>query len=180
MMIFLYIVGGIIGFLVFFFFFGAWRLRRSIHQAAAGIVSVKVDDIPFLAEECVRVFREKLGQDLSLGDFERTAWILDDNLRSRRIKSAFARSDFSWYFVKPLGAFVGELLRHHSGGEWQTQQGRPPHLRRTSMEKLTVRTFPFEKVMKLVARHSQKGDFYAFLKVDDVVPPPADVSKKSD
>jgi len=178
-MIALYIIAGIVGFLVLFFLFGLWHLRRSIHQAATELKRVKVEDIAFLSEECVRVFSEKLGQELRLDDLESAAWILDNSLAGERTKKAFQRADFYWYFVKPVGAFAGELLRHHAGGEWQQEAGRPPYLTRTTVDQATVTTSPFEKVLRHVAANGKKGDFYAYLKAGAAMGPPSDAAQHS-
>jgi hypothetical protein len=115
------------------------------------------------------VFREKLGLSLNPDDLEASALLLDEHLRTERLKRAFSRPDFHWYFVKPVGAFTGELLRRHAGGDWQAQAGRAPCLLRTAGS-LTVKAFPFEKVLRHVAKHGQKGDFCACLKADAVIP----------
>jgi hypothetical protein len=147
------------------------RLRRTIRHAMSELVRVTVEDVPALAEECVRLFDAKFGERLSLDDLERSAWLLDEYFRDGRIQSAFARPGFAWYFVKPVGAFVGELLRRQYGGEWRKQNGRPPYLRRTTARQIEVTTLPFEKVFKYGANRRDKGDFYAYLKVDEGIGP---------
>src|SRR4051812_26275875 len=126
----LYITGGLVVAVALFALWGVHRLRQAIRQAMSELVKVTVEDIPALAEECVGLFDAKFGKQLSLDDLEGTAWLLDE------YKRAFARPGFKWYFVKPIGAFVGELLRRHFGGEWRKQQGRPPYLRRTTAQGL--------------------------------------------
>jgi hypothetical protein len=171
----LYIIGGLVVVAALFAFWSVRRLRQTIHQAMSELVKVTVEDIPALADECVRLFDARFGKQLSLDDLEGTAWLLDEHFRDGRIKRAFARPGFKWYFVKPMGAFVGELLRRHYEGEWRKQDGRPPFLRRTNTQEIKVTTDPFMKVFKYGVRQREKGDLYAYLKVDEGIGPSSSV-----
>jgi hypothetical protein len=163
----LYIVVGLVVAVLLLRFLLLRRLRHTVRHAGFEMVKVRVEDIPGLAEECVLRFDAEFGKQLNLDDLERTAWLLDEHFRDGRIKRAFARPGFGWYFVKPVGAFIGELLRRHYGYKWRKQDGRPPYLHRTTAQQLEVTTLPFEKVFKYGARHREKGDFYAYLKADE-------------
>jgi hypothetical protein len=167
------IVAGLVVALPLLRFLLLWRLRRTIRHAGSEMVKVTVEEVPGLAEECVRLFNAKFGKQLSLDDLERSAWLLDEYFRDGQIRRAFG-SLGSWDFVNPVGAFVGELLRRHYGYEWRKQAERPPYLHRTTVQQLEVTTLPFEKVFKYGANRREKGDFYTYLKADQGIGPAAE------
>jgi hypothetical protein len=137
-----------------FLLWGILHLRQSKHQAATEIRWIELADLAPLANECIEVFHRKLGVRLDLNDCDDTAQKLDDAFRDRyRLKEAFARDDFYWYFVKPVGACLGELLRRHAKHEWRKQAGDPPSMR-VVLKDGHSEVFPFEKVIK----HAQVGD----------------------
>jgi hypothetical protein len=153
----LYIIGGLVVLVALFALWSRQRLRQTIRQAMSGLVKVSVEEIPALAEECARLFDAKFGKQLSVDDLESTAWLLDEHFRDGRIKRAFAKPGSQWYFVKPMGAFIGELLRRQYGGEWHEQDGQPPYLRRTTAQGIKVTTDPFLKVFKYGTGSVRKG-----------------------
>jgi hypothetical protein len=67
------------------FLLGFLHLRKSVGKAEEEIRSPRIEQVPELAQECARVFRDKLGQPLSLEDVEASAAALDDALRRDRI-----------------------------------------------------------------------------------------------
>jgi hypothetical protein len=161
----MYIVSGIVGLLMLVFVWGFLHLRQSQRTAYDAIGRVTVDQVPALRDECERVFREEFEQTLSLGNLEPSAQILSDRLDDvESLKQAFAKPNFYWYFVLPLGAFLGELMRTHARGEWHASEEGGVELRvpMGSSSEDHATTYPFEKVMKQVTM-GDKGDIYAYL-----------------
>lgn len=158
----LYIVGGVAILLAVAAVWGVLHLRQSQKTAYAAIAKVALSDIERLRNECEQVFKEKFAELLDLNDLEHSATLLSARLdNSESLKSAFAKEDFYWYFVLPVGAFIGELLRIHAGAEWKQSEegGLEMSLPLTDG---SAATFPFDKVMKQVTM-GDKGDMYAYL-----------------
>lgn len=149
--------------IVAFTIFGFWRLRQSIKQAEQEIAMTKCEEIPFLAEECLRTFKKKFQVQLDLNRFDESAEIVDSYIKQDRIKKAFARDDFYWYFVKPVGAFIGELIRKHADAQWHESDGNGPSLTIRASE-IEAATHPFAKVIKHVV-HGDAGDLFAYLQI---------------
>ncbi len=143
------------------FGWGWLRLRRSVAEVTAAIARVGIDDVPRLREECERVLLEKFSERLSLDRLEESARILSRRIDDGSLKSAFAKDDFWWYFVLPVGAYVGELLRVNAGGEWKDSDGGGLELVVSAGDDHAT-TFPFDKVLKQ-ATVGDKGDLYAYL-----------------
>ena len=153
---------GFVGLFVAFLLFGLWFGRKFTKQAVAELEKVELADIPFLCEECVRTFQEKFGKNLSLDDFEGASQLLEDAFgRGEAMKRAFARQDFYYYFVKPVGAFLGELLRLHTGHQWRKDRPGSPYLVIEQGEN-SAECFPFEKVLR-TAGARPRGELYAYL-----------------
>jgi len=141
---------------------GFFHLRQSQRQAVDEIRRIEISDIPSLARECIKVFDRKLGIQLDLDDCEDAAQKLDDALQDRaKIKDSFARDDFYWYFVKPVGACLGELLRRHARHEWRKQPRAAPSME-VRLKEGHFEAFPFEKVIKQV-QGGQPGDIVAYV-----------------
>jgi hypothetical protein len=148
------ICGGLVALLLLFLVWGLLHLRQSQRQAHDEIRRIELADIGPLARECVEVFRNKLGVRLDLDNCDDAAEKLDHALRDHyKVKRAFARDDFYWYFVKPVGACLGELLRRHARHEWHKRPGEAPHME-FAWGVNSSEAFPFEKVIK----QSQVGD----------------------
>lgn len=150
--------------LILFFFFGLWHLKRSLKQAEKEIRKIKTTDIPFLAEECIRVFQQKLGTKLDLNQYEESTRAVDRWIKTEDIKRVFSRSDFYWYFVAPVGAFIGELARQNGKGEWKESEGHGPSLL-IGYGETEVIMYPFDKVLKQVTS-GRSGDIVAYLMVE--------------
>lgn len=146
--------------------FAAWtllRLRRRKMVAFDAIMAVKLADIERLRMECEAVFLARLGERLDPHDFEASARALSNRLdQPEALRRAFGRKGFSWYFVLPVGAFIGELLRLHVGAQWQEAGDGGPEVRIPVGDSFAT-TFPFDKVLKHVAT-GDRGDIYAYLK----------------
>jgi hypothetical protein len=156
------IAGGLVGLFALFLLWGLLHLRRSQRQALEEVKRVELADLEPLARECVEVFQRKLDVRLDLGDCEDAAQKLDDALRNYdRLKEAFARDDFYWYFVKPVGACLGELLRRHARHAWRKNPGEAPFLE-VAVNGGTSEAYPFEKVIKQ-SRVGDPGDLVAYV-----------------
>jgi hypothetical protein len=147
------ICGGLVALVGLFLLWGLLHLRQSQRQALTEVRRIELADLDTLAQECVEVFRRKLGVRLELDDCEDAAQKLDDAFRDRsRLKEAFARDDFYWYFVNPIGACLGELLRRHARHAWHKQAGEAPFME-VVLKDGHSEAYPFEKVIK----HSTSG-----------------------
>jgi hypothetical protein len=154
--------GGLVFLFVLFLLWGFLHIRQSKRQALDEVRRIEVADIGPLAQECTEVFQRKLGVRLDLNDSEDTAQKLDDAFRDPyKLKGAFAHDDFYWYFVKPVGACLGELLRRHARHEWRKQPGEAPFMEVVLKDGCSD-VFPFEKVIKQV-QVGDPGDLVAYV-----------------
>jgi hypothetical protein len=167
----LYIGGGLLALFGLILLWGFLHLRKSKRKAQGEIRRIELADIEPLTRECVDVFHRKLGVRLDLNDCEGTAQKLDDAFRDvYQLKAAFERDDFYWYFVKPVGACLGELLRRHARHEWRRKPGDSAFME-VVLKDGRSEVFPFQKVIK----HAQGGDrgdliaYVAFARTLDVV-----------
>lgn len=157
-----WILLGVVGFVVVGVVWGGLHLRQSQRVAYERITQVKREDVERLRKECEDGFRAHFSERLSLDDYEGSAKILSARLdQHETLKKAFGRKDFYWYFVLPVGAYIGELLRVHAKGEWQEAEGGGLTLV-IPVAGQPATTHPFDKVMKQVTL-GDKGDLYAFL-----------------
>ncbi|HEX3149490.1 MAG TPA: hypothetical protein VHR66_15555 [Gemmataceae bacterium] len=156
------ICGGLVLIIGLLFVWGLLHLRQSRRKAEAEIRLIELVDIEPLARECVDVFRRKLGINLDLNDCEDTAQKLDDAFQDRKkLKDTFARADFYWYFVKPVGACLGELLRRHAKHQWRKQTDAAPFME-VALRDGTSEVYPFEKVIKHITV-GEPGDLVAYM-----------------
>ena len=141
---------------------GFWHLGQSRRKALAEIRGIEIADIDALACECVDVFDRKLGVRLNVEDCDNAAKGLDDAFRDPfKLKEAFARNDFYWYFAKPVGALLGELLRRHARHEWRKENGEAPFME-VKLKDGHSEIHPFEKVIKHV-QWGEPGDLIAYV-----------------
>jgi hypothetical protein len=158
----LYIGGGLLALFCLLLLWGYLHLRASRRQAVAEIQRIELAEIEPLAKECVSVFQKKFGVLLNPDDCEDSARKLDEAFRdSARLKGAFDREGFYWYFVKPTGAFLGELLRRHANHEWRKTPGQPPTMV-VQFEDGSSEVSPFKKVIKQID-FSEPGDLIAYV-----------------
>jgi hypothetical protein len=165
-MTWLWYVGGVLiglfGLFTLLVVWGLVRLRRGAQTALAEAGKVDMAEIESLARECVDVFQRELGVRLDLSDCEDAAAKLDAAFRDRhRLKTAFAREDFFWYFALPVGACLGELLRRHARHEWRKRPGTAPHMV-AAVAGGESEAFPFEKAVKQ-AQGGEPGDLLAYV-----------------
>jgi hypothetical protein len=154
--------GGLVALFGLFLLWGLLHLRRSRHKALAEIRRIELADLGPLARECVQVFQRKLGVRLDLSDCQDAAQKLDDAFRDRyKLKAAFERDGFYRYFVKPVGACLGELLRRHAKHEWRKRVGEAPYME-VVLKDGHSEVFPFEKVIEQV-QAGDPGDLVAYV-----------------
>jgi hypothetical protein len=159
---FLYAIAAIAAVVAVLLTWGILHLRHSHRVAMTAIQRLCVDEVPSLRDECEQVFLEKFGETLSLDDLERSARLLSDRLDDREsLKAAFARPAFYWYFVLPVGAYLGELLRVHAGGEWCASEEGGVEMR-VPVAGGSATTYPFDKVLKQLTAGG-RGDVHAYL-----------------
>jgi len=156
------IVGGLVGLFALLLLWGFLHLRQSRRKAEAEVERIELADIEPLARECVDVFRKKLGVKLDLDDADDAARKLDDAFLDRaRLKRAFAKDNFYWYFVKPVGAALGELLRRHARHQWRKDAGKTPHME-VALPDGHSEVYPFDKVIKQ-STVGDPGDLVAYV-----------------
>jgi len=127
-MVWLYSLGGgCLALLAAITVWGFLHLRQSRRKALEETQAIELADIDKLTAECVKVFARKLSVQLNLEDCDDCSQKLDDAFRDPyKLKGAFARDDFYWYFVKSVGACLGELLRRHAHHQRQKRAGQAP------------------------------------------------------
>ncbi len=159
----MYILGAIVLGVAVVVVWGLLHLRHSQKVAYRAIDGVALGDIDRLHRECVQVFRDKFSESLDIDDLDGSARILSARLDNpESLKKAFAKDTFYWYFVLPVGAYLGELLRVHAGAQWKpSEQGGLEMTVPVAGDSAT--TYPFHKVMKQVTM-GDHGDIYAYLK----------------
>jgi hypothetical protein len=136
--------------------------RRCVGKATEAIAQIQLTDVAPLANECVEVFAGKLGVHLDVANWEDSSHKLDDACRSVfKLMQAFPQKELVWYFVKPLGAYLGELLRTHARHEWIKEEGRPPTMK-ALLKDVESTVSPFDKVIKHAAIGSP-GDLHAYV-----------------
>jgi hypothetical protein len=174
----LYIGGGLLALFVALFavllIWGFWHMGQSRRKALEVIRGIELADIDSLARECVDVFERKLGVRLDVEDCDATAQKLDDAFRDpTKLKEAFARDDFYWYFAKPVGALLGELLRRHAKHEWRKKDGEAPFME-LKLNDGYSEVHPFEKVIKHV-QGGEPGDLIAYVEFARTIEQPVEL-----
>ncbi len=141
---------------------GLLHLRASARQALGEIQHIELEDIDALVQECIDVFQQKFGVTIDLDNCEDAAAKLDAAfLNHGDLKQAFSRVDFHWYFAKPVGACLGELLRRHARHEWQSRPGNAPSMV-IRIQEGNSEVYPFEKVIKTM-QFTEPGDLLAYI-----------------
>lgn len=170
----LYIAVGLVGLVALILLWGFLHLRASQRKARAEIAKIELAEIEPLARECVTVFQKKLGIKLDLSDGDAAAEALDTAFVDRaRLKDAFAKDGFYWYFVKPVGAALGELLRRHARHEWRKNPGAAPHME-VALKDGHSEVYPLDKVMKQAVT-GEPGDVVAYVEFARTLDRAADV-----
>ncbi len=97
---------------------GVWLLRQNVGGSLQRLALVETSAIPALAEECRRTVRAELRTDLDPRDPDATARTLDELVLSGRLRPLFKAPGYELRYAEPVGAFLGELIRRHTGAEW--------------------------------------------------------------
>jgi len=139
----------------------AAKIWRDVKQSEQEISRIRLEEIPDLAEECRRIFEERLGTVLDIENYDECGDTLDEWMKTAELREAFAREEYPWYFVKPVGAFLGELMRHHTRAEWEKAEGDQPCLR-IEWDERNVQAYPFDKVLKQMDT-GERGDIVVYL-----------------
>lgn len=156
-----WIVGSLLLLSAFFIYRIVTGIRRSLRlggeQVEKALSELQPEDIPRLTTECREFFRSDLGDQLDLTNWREAAFSLDSALKDRdkrqKLVRGLARDDVSYYWVLVMGAFLGELLTRHAGGQWVFSRNAAPFLEiDAGGGKLT--TWPFDKIQK----HFWQGD----------------------
>ena len=156
------IAGGLVILVMAGFIWGVLHLRQSQRVASEAIARVSLSDLAKLCVECQTVFADSFNEQLSLDELENSARILSARLDSAEsVKKAFAKPEFYWYFVLPVGAFLGQLICRHANGVWAEAEGGGLEVQIPVAGEPAV-TYPFDKVIKQVTM-GDKGDIYAYL-----------------
>lgn len=61
------------------------------------------------------------------------------------------------YFVKPAGAFLGELIRHHTKAQWKKVPDQAPELVIEATDGSPLKAWPFDKIIKQVHLREKDG-----------------------
>jgi len=150
-----------------FFAWGFVRIIRRTADAADLLKKVQEEDIPALAEECIRVCDERLGTKLSFDNFEHTVEALDYVLepdQRTHMKLAFETSGHAGRFVLPLGAYIGEFVRaHNPSARWIPRQGGGLAME-VPQGSSTLTMHPFDKVLKHAAT-GHTGEIRAYIEI---------------
>lgn len=157
----LYIVAVVVALFIIFFIWGVLRLRKGSAQANEAIRKVQIEDLPRLIAEGKAGLDRAYGVTIDFNDPEAAAKILDGLFTDQmKLKNAFEKNGFYWYFVLPVGALIGEFIRVHAKGVWKEN---PDGLSMDIPVKDGAATcHPFDKVLKQVDQ-GEKGDLYAYL-----------------
>lgn len=126
------------------------RAVRSRQHAAAietRFRGLRLNEIPWLARECERVFVERLESPLHPADPLEALSIIDDAIKSDRARLAFLRADLEWHFVVAVGAYLGELARDRMGGQWSLDPDGAPTLDLSATASVGPLR-PFERVLE--------------------------------
>jgi len=158
----MYLLGALVVTVIGLFLWGMARLRQGYRSALTVTQAVRLDQIDGLRRECESVFKSAFGEDLKLDDLHGSARLLSARVdQVAALKDAFAKPDFYWYFVLPVGAFLGEWLCVHARAEWKVSKEGGVEMS-IPLREGQATTFPFDKVLKQVSAGSP-GDLYAYL-----------------
>ncbi len=130
---------------------GAWLLRQGVGGSLQRLALLEAASIPALAEECRRTVRQRLRIDLDPRDPDGTARALDELVLSGRLRGLFKADGYEMRYAEPVGAFLGELVRRHTGGEWVVDDDGPALVIHRPDGVRELRPFP------VVLRHHTHG-----------------------
>lgn len=164
-----WIVGGIAILFALFLYRIVTGIRRSLKlgndQLAAALLELKPEDLPRLVRECQEFFRSAIAADLDPANWQDAAMTMDDALKDRqkcqKILRALSREEVAYYWVLPMGAFLGQLLERHANAQWKFDAGAPPFMEISAGGgEMTI--WPFDKVRKHIWE-GDAGDLVAYV-----------------
>jgi hypothetical protein len=152
------IIGGIVVIVVLIILFFIWAVKSSKRQIMEEIRKITVDEIDNLVAECVSVFRDKMGIILEIDKLKACTFIFDESIHISNkslVRKAFEGKGLPLHFIKPVGAFLGELICTHMNGRWQKQEDGVLSVRiEIDGEEKTIE--PYEMVRKQEISHKSK------------------------
>jgi hypothetical protein len=161
MKVILYVTVAAIALFGVFIVWGLVRLRKGNAQASRLIKGIRTGDLNHLVSEGKQQLAKIYGITIDFTEPEAAAKSLDGLFRDKiKLKSAFQKPGFYWYFVLPVGALIGEFIRINAKGVWKDSPEGP--LMKISLKDGDATCYPFDKVLKQVTQ-GEKGDIYAFL-----------------
>lgn len=162
MKILLFSLGGLVALAVLVVLFLTWFTRRAQRVLDEKISRIRITEIPLLAEECIQKFATSVNQPISFENWRGSAEVVEKAIKMNGIYQNFDRSYFNSHVIY-LGAFLGELMRKRTGGEWRAEADGTPYLyfKRGEAE---VTTYPFHKIYKQ-QMSGAPGDLCAFLEL---------------
>ena len=143
--------------------FLVWSVKYTNKRMRRGWREIKLEEIDTFAGECVDTFREKFGLQLELENLEGSTLILDKIINKSMasgkggLMRAFGSQDSPWYYSKPVGAFLAELIRMHREAGWQEEEaGSLSIWLKDGDDEVTIN--PFKMVHDQA--HANEGSFF--------------------
>lgn len=140
---------------------GVWLLRQNVGGSLQHLALVEVSAIPALAEECRRTVRAELKTDLDPRKPDATARALDELVLSGRLRPLFKAPGYELRYAEPVGAFLGELIRRHTGAEWM-DDALGPKLVIHRRDGGSVEMHPFAMAVRHHT-HGRPGQLHAYV-----------------
>lgn len=129
--------------------------QNKIKRTLEIVNKTNLDEIPNFSQECIRIFRDELNIALDINDIQASSNHLQNVLSPsktsfHKIFTAFKAGSKNYYpFIIYIGAFLGELIRHHSNAEWKRDESGFWSLRIGNKESSMV-VYPFDKIIKCI------------------------------
>ena len=125
------------------------------------ITQIDLENIKLLKEEFLDVMLNHYNQKCSNIPTHELCTLIETEMRSAKIFDAFNNKDYKWYFIGPIGAYLGEYLRTLTQSSWELSNSGEPIL--TFEEDGNLRKiYPFSKVLSQYTE-GKEGDIFTFL-----------------
>lgn len=150
------------------------RIRRRFRDAEELALTVSETEIPDLVAECQTVFANRLGVQISFQQPDEAMQIFEQALSSKRCLDtalAFEKAEHPGWYVRPMGAFLGELIREQSTlpAHWKPSElGGLALQLGNGDEQFTLH--PFDKILKQQST-GEPGDLVAYMAMAQFGPP---------
>lgn len=144
---------------------GVARIKKRQADLHSLVRSVSAEQVSELAQECVSGFGKSLGKTLAYDNPEASTLILDEawsQTGRMNCMAAFERPDHRGWFVLPMGAFLGELIKRHVSARWIPAEGGGLAMV-IGEGHATMTIHPFDKISKQLWV-GDKGDLLAYVK----------------